>query len=453
MMSKALCRVSDFAEKQGLLPRGSRVLVCISGGADSVALLHMLLSLVREREMTLFACHYNHSLRGPESDGDEAFVRSLCRRLEVPLEVGSGDVAARARERGLGIEECAREMRYEFFDRAAAAFGCDAIATAHNADDNLETLVFHLARGSGLKGLGGIPPRRGNIVRPLLCLTRAEIEEYLRENGLAHREDSTNASDDYARNLIRHRVLPVLRELNPRASEAALRTSLLLRKDEEFLNGMAAELIGGRDYLSAAELASCPEPVALRAVRQLGGEGMSAGHVRSVLALAAGPDPSGSVNIPGAVCRREYDRLFFERPEAAPEGFKPFTIAPGQQAEIPALGLTVTCETVTAPAEINKSFTTFLFKTASLCGIMTIRPRNTGDGIRLSPRSGRKSLKKLFIEKKIPSRRRALVPVVSDDMGVLAVYGIGSDARSFAAPGDAAIKISFNNISREKQND
>ena len=163
-----------------LLPRGRRVLCAVSGGADSMALLHMLL---RREDLTVCAAHFEHGLRGEESLRDAAFVEDWCRERSIPFLLEHGDVRAYASERGLGIEEAARELRYAFLERAADQLGCELIATAHNADDNAETMLLHLLRGSGLDGLRGIPRRRGRLVRPLLDMSRAEIERYLEENG------------------------------------------------------------------------------------------------------------------------------------------------------------------------------------------------------------------------------------------------------------------------------
>ena len=224
------------------LPSG-RVLCAVSGGADSVCLLHSCLRLTHGGDTTVCAAHYNHCLRGGESDRDERFVRSLCASLGVELRVGRGDVAAYAREHGMGTEEAARELRYAFLEEAADELGCGYILTAHNADDNAETMLMALVRGSGPRGLAGIPPRRGRILRPMLGATRAEIEAYLAENGLEHVEDSTNECTDYTRNRIRKLCMPVLREINPRFAEAAARAGALLREDDAYLSSLAADFL------------------------------------------------------------------------------------------------------------------------------------------------------------------------------------------------------------------
>ena len=253
LMTNAL----DLCREYDMIPAGGTVLCAVSGGADSICLLHWLNTLRAVRPFTLAVAHYNHNLRGAESDRDEAFVREFvgrrCGALRVntpegerllpPVEcfVGSGDVAGEAKRMGKGVEETAREMRYAFLEQTAQRVGAAVIATAHNADDNAETLLLHLIRGSALRGLTGIPPRRGKIVRPLLTTTRREIGEYLRVYSVPHVEDSSNASDDYSRNRVRHRVLPEMEAINPWLAERMSQTIRSLRGDEEFLSGLAQE--------------------------------------------------------------------------------------------------------------------------------------------------------------------------------------------------------------------
>ena len=213
-------KVRRWCRENAMLSPGQTVVCAVSGGADSVAMLHILCSLREALGVTVSAAHFNHRLRGAESDRDEAFVRKLCDDWGVPLAAASGDAAARARETGESLEEAARNLRYTFF----ASLG-QAVATAHTADDNLETMLLNFLRGTGLTGLGGIPPKRDFLVRPILCCTRQEVLAYLDAHRLPHVEDSTNAADDCVRNRLRHNVLPLLKAENPALAETALRTA------------------------------------------------------------------------------------------------------------------------------------------------------------------------------------------------------------------------------------
>ena len=196
-----------LTREYAMLPAGGHVLCAVSGGADSVCLLHLLKGQAEAAGFSLTAAHFDHGLRGEDSRRDAAFVEQLCRDWGVPCVTGSGDVAAEARRRGAGIEETARDLRYTFLEQTADRVGAGVIATAHNADDNVETLLLHLVRGSGLQGLTGIPPRRGEVVRPLLTTSRAEIMDYLEEHHIPHREDSSNSDEAFTRNRLRREIL------------------------------------------------------------------------------------------------------------------------------------------------------------------------------------------------------------------------------------------------------
>ena len=208
MTHKAL----STCEKYKLLEDGGTVLVALSGGADSTALLHFLYSVKEKYNLTILAAHLNHGIRGEEADRDERFCKILCEKYNIPFYSKTLDIPALSKQRGVSEELCGRDERYAFLGTLAEAHNA-RIATAHNADDNAETLIFNLARGSSLRGAAGIPPKRGRIIRPLIEVTRAQIEEYCAENGLDFVTDSTNLGDEYTRNKIRHHVIPVLREL------------------------------------------------------------------------------------------------------------------------------------------------------------------------------------------------------------------------------------------------
>lgn len=421
----------------GLLPRGSTVLCAVSGGADSVYLLHRL-ALLRAPfacDFTLVAAHYNHHLRGAESDRDEAFVRQFVEGLvptgsvhnwcwdhqEAPeppvrLIVGGGDVGLEAKRRKKGIEETAREMRYAFLYEAARAVGADVIATAHTADDNLETILLHLVRGSGLQGLTGIPPRQGMLVRPLLATTRREIEDYLRLYSIPHIEDSSNADEAYSRNRMRQQVVPLLEGFNPALRENSVDMIRYLRADNDYLNARASELAHQAQVteevvtIDAASIARAPDPLAVRAVRGLlamtagGATDCTAAHLEAVVRLCREDDPSAEAHLPGGVtARRVYEKLLLTDC-LDPPPLEPFAPRQGENP-IPGTGWTLRLDGDPWPG-------------------LVVRPRQVGDEIVL-PGRPRRTLKKLFIDQKIPRLERERIPVLADGDGVVAVAGLG----------------------------
>ena len=408
------------------------VLCAVSGGIDSMYLLCRL----HERDWRVVAAHFNHRLRGEESERDECFVRDFCAARDIPCVTGGGDVAAYAREHGLGTEEAARALRYAFLERTADEQGAGCIATAHTADDNAETILLNLARGSGLRGLCGIPPVRGRIVRPMLDVTRAEAERWLSERDIPHVEDSTNAGDEYARNRIRHAVVPVLRGINGGFVENTARSAALLRADEEYLCAEAAEHIRlhGTD---AAALSALAEPIAARVLRRLAGHAMSARHIAAVLHVAK---CGGVTDVSGMRVARVGGSLVFGVAEAVvlPER----ELTEGETA-LPEAGLLLRLGHGTAEA-VHRPFTTFFFSSDKICGKLFVTARRGGDRLRPLGRGCTKTLKQLFLEAGIEAGRRDAWPVLRDERGVLAVYGLAVDERVCARAGEPdAIKIEF----------
>lgn len=439
--------IRETVQREKLLFGADTVVCALSGGADSVCLAHAMLTLAPEWGVKVECAHFNHLLRGAESERDEAFVREWCEARGVKLSVERGDAAAYAAEKHLSIETAARELRYAFFNRLGDAK--TRIATAHQADDQAETLLLHLARGSGLKGLCGIPPVRGRFIRPLLDVTRDEVLDYLTRNGLDHVEDSTNALDAAARNRLRHAVLPVLKELNPDFSRTVGRTVRLLREDEAALDEMAAELLIHTDdglRLSATALISSPKPLASRAVRLAAAEWdcfPAETHVRQVLALAESRNPSAAVPLPGGLtAARRYDEIAIE-PASELQGFAERTLAFGAWTEIPELDVQIWYGDPSECGKIYGKFTTWFFKKERICGNITVRPRAAGDLLRLPGRPG-KTLKKWMNENRIPAKQRGRLPVFADGAGVLAALGVGADVRAGTEPAsaDAVIIVS-----------
>ena len=422
-----LNKLQSFIRQYGMVAPGDHVICALSGGADSVALLFGLYLLREKMQFRLSATHFNHHLRGEESDEDEAFVRDFCQCYDIPLFCGG--IRVQSGEKGL--EAAAREARYAFFATLPGK-----IATAHTADDNAETVLMHLVRGTGLKGLGAIAPIRGNLIRPMLTVTRQEVVAFLEEWSLPHREDSSNKSDDFLRNRLRHHVMPLLARENPRLAQNLSAMALRLREDEDALSAMIPQ----GETLSVSFLRQCPPALRKRALerflKQCGVREPEAAHIEQAEGLVFSDRPSAQARFPGGVTiSRNYDTL---GPLEAPSPLEPRELPCPGSLFLPESGLRITAESCDAPLLTTDSFT------VSPVGTILLRNRQSGDTIRLH--GGTKSLKKLFSDRKIPAFRRDLIPVLADEKGVLAVYGFGANLDR-AGPG---VRITF---SKEPQHD
>ena len=415
-----LNKLLEFIRRYGLISPGDRVICAVSGGADSVALLFAMYLLRERLDITLEAAHFNHRLRGEESDADEAFVKELCGRYDIPLHLGAGRILPGKK----GLEAAAREARYAFLRSLPGK-----IATAHTADDNAETVLLHLVRGTGLKGLGGISPMNGNVIRPMLTVTRREVEAFLSEHALPHREDSTNATDLFLRNRIRRNVRPLLLQENPSLAENLSDMALGLREDEDYLSQMAGETLPG-----VTELREMHPALRARALeRFLKENGVSEPekrHIALLEQLVFSDKPSARADLPGGITvARRYDTLEVLG-EAQPLSER---VLEGI-LELPKLGLRVVCAEADTIVNTPDTFTVVP------AGKIVVRSRLPGDRIRLS--GGTKSLKKLFIDRKIPAAQRLRIPVIADEEGILGVWGIGAD-RHRAAKELPAVTIRF----------
>ncbi len=261
----------ETVKKYNMLQKGDRVVVGLSGGADSCALLYFLVSLRSELSLTVYACHINHGLRGEDADSDEKYCRRLCQSLGIELFVLHADIKKLSSEQGIGTEQCGRNVRYSFFTARAEELHAK-IATAHTASDNAETVLFNLTRGSGIRGICGIPPVRDNIIRPLIECTRDEIEEYCKKNNLGYVTDKTNFERDYNRNKLRLDVMPVLRQINPSVEQTISAFCERMRETELFISECAEKLLINahtENGYEAEKLKNASPPVFAAAVKIL----------------------------------------------------------------------------------------------------------------------------------------------------------------------------------------
>lgn len=429
-------RVLDFCRTQELLCPGSQVICALSGGADSMALLWCLYLLRDKLELRISAAHFNHGLRNEESDRDESFVRDFCRGLDIPIHIGKGAV----RPCGRGLEDAARRARYQFLE----SLDPDAlIATAHTADDNAETLLLHLLRGSGLKGLGGIAPRRGRLIRPMLLETRQAVDAFLQEWNIPHVEDSSNREADFLRNRLRQQIMPILRRENPRFCPNVSRTAFGLRQDEDCLAGLAREAAqrlyrnGGLDCQGLRQLHPAIRHRVLAQYLQIWGvREPEAIHIQSAASLLESTNPSARIHLPGGVIlSRQYDLLV---PCAS---LPPLTPAPLRVPGITIIpGWRIHCKVQEKiPEIVNTPFTFGISCDRIELSCLTLRSRLPGDRLRIA--AGHKSLKRLLIDRKIPASLRETLPVIVCGEQILAATGVGVHLDYAAQPGAPALMI------------
>lgn len=421
-------KIKAAIEQYNMLQCGETVCCALSGGADSVALLLALLELSPPLGVKVTAVHINHMLRGTESDRDETFCRSLCGRLGVPLTVFRKDAAAFSHSLGASVETGAREMRYGIFSQISA----DRIATAHNLNDNAETVLFRMARGTGLRGLTGIPPVRGKIIRPLLFCTRVEIEAFLAEKGQDFVTDSTNLSDGYSRNRIRHRIMPEMTSVHEAFPKCITAMTVSLAEDEDFLSKEA-------ERQKNCDLRELHPAVGKRIIINLLRSHKlktSAEKVSEIWRTALGTEAKGAVKISldggyYAVCRKGRVRIV---PEKTRCEHPPEAIIIDGEGEYPFFGdktVIITKETdenMNAEDIVNKKLT---FQYADYDKILNgaiLRNRLRSDRIKPAGSAHTREIRKLLQEKLSPEDREVSA-VIADEKGVVWAEHIGFDER------------------------
>ena len=428
-------KVQFTIEKYGMIQSGDHVVAALSGGADSVCLLHLLNDLQKEMNFTLSACHVNHQLRGEESERDREFCEKLCAKLEISLQVFCVDVRGESLRTKESEETCARCLRYEVFDRLEGK-----VATAHTADDSMETTLWNLMRGTALKGLCGIAPTRGKYVRPLIDCTAQEVRMYCRTQHWCYEIDSTNDSDDYTRNRIRHQLVPLLQSENPQIAKTVRRMQEALLTDEKFLENEtcraldSAKLNGG---FSCEKLNELPQSLRRRAVAEiLKQHGTAVEYARLCAVEKMLSDGRGKLSVDGnrnVSVKNGVLSVNVEEREASPFEF-PAVIGEWMPVSgTKKVKLTVIDEeNVINSKKVNQKILKKYMDYDKIAHGLVIRSRKNGDCVRLASNPMTKSLKKLFNEKKIPLSQRSRLTVLADVNGILWVEGFGCDQRCCA---------------------
>lgn len=442
-------RVEMFAREHGMLEPGSRVVAGVSGGPDSLCLLDILCDMRREWRLEISAVHVHHGLRGGSADGDEAFVKKFCGERQVPCQVYHEQVERLARESKKSVEEAGRDIRYLRFEQWRSQWGGDCVAVAHHRDDQAETVLFQLARGSSLKGAGGIRPVNGRIIRPLLCVSRREIERYLADRGILWREDETNREMDFTRNCIRQQILPLLENRVNRGAAAHLAAAALeFQEAEAYAADMEKHLYPQYVKESGAgrmvserllgETAFMERRILYRALREAAGSArdLSADHVRILADILSGPCGRRADLPCGVKAWKEAGRLVVlaaDREEAGKTVSGeciPLT-APGTFfVEGGCLTLRILQEnSVNFP---RKKYTKWL-DCDRITDSLVLRRRRPGDRITIDAAGHHKKLKDFLIDRKVPRHKRDSLWLVADGSEVLWVIGERTGAACQAA--------------------
>ena len=439
-----LKKVRDYMREHEMTAPGDAVIVALSGGADSVCLLTVLKQLATP-EFLLRAVHVHHGIRGAEADRDEAFAQKLCESLSVPLCVAYCHVPAYAAEHGLSEEEAGRILRYQVLEKEAGKWEQELpagsrvkIALAHHRDDNAETILHHLLRGSGLTGLAGIRPVQGRRIRPLLCVGREEIRAYLEAGHISWCEDSTNQSPDYTRNRIRSQVLPLLKTaVNEQAEEHILQAGQIIGQADAYLRQQAEEIwqeavCGREEDLAAIPLtafARQPEILKTYLIRHMldqlhpGWKDIGSRHFTAIAELAGKPVGS-RLDLPGGLMARTgYETLEIVRKTERGVSVKTESGADGEihgRQTVPELHMTVFSRQ--KDQEIPKNQYTKWFDYDKIKGTLSVRTRRTGDYLIL-PSGGSKTIARYMIDEKIPKEKREQILLLAEGSHVLWVVG------------------------------
>ena len=418
--------VRKTIKKNKLIENGDTVVCAVSGGADSICLLRVILSLKKEYNLSVYVANVNHLIRGEESDRDSSFVKAVCRAADVKCFYREYDVRKISKERKIGDEECGRILRYEFFQEVADLLGGAKIATAHNLNDNAETVIFRMARGSSAQGLSGISYKRDNIIRPLLDVSREKIEKYLLANSIKWCEDSTNKECIYTRNKIRLLVMPLLKEISACADEKIVNAAQMVSDDNEYLNEVAyneSKKCVFDEYLLIDKLLNLPLPLQRRITANIltkwGAQEITYDKIESFLEFIT-KDSGKQFDINSDLFAvKEYQRVNLCKREEANDFSATLRIGETISHDI----WTLTAEIANYPVK-RKNNDIAVFDADKLSPPFKVRYRKAGDKISLKGMKGTKKLSDVFSDAKIEYHLRNTIPIVEKNTEILYIGGL-----------------------------
>lgn len=431
--NKTIQKVKKTIIKNNLVSEKDRVLIGLSGGADSVFLLYVLKTISEEFGFEIGACHIEHGIRGSESVHDMEFSEKLCKDLGIPFYAKQFDVPAVSRDQKISVETAARNVRYSYFEEVSKKDGFNLIATAHHRDDKVETILMNIIRGCSLRGYAGIEYKNGSVIRPLLDISKSEILTFCKENNIEYCVDSTNEDTEYTRNRIRHILLPKLKETNPSFEESLLRQSEIFTCEDEFLN-IEADKFPVDDGIDLSKFSSLHKAIARRVIYKYIGNikgsrnDISYTDIENALSICTSGKTGSRCHISGSLEGVVSYGKFFIREKVKDLSFE-YEISLGETIEIKEAGV-----------KIMLASTGGNFKISAVDKVV-IRSRRDGDLFYPVGMNGSKKVKDYLIDKKIPADKRMKIPILTVNEKIASIVGMRNDRRFFCPEGTCNLII------------
>ena len=431
--NKTIQKVKKTIIKNNLISEKDRVLIGLSGGADSVFLLYALKTISEEFGFEIGACHIEHGIRGSESVHDMEFSEKLCKDLGIPFYAKQFDVPAVSRDQKISVETAARNVRYSYFEEVSKKDGFNLIATAHHRDDKVETILMNIIRGCSLRGYAGIEYKNGSVIRPLLDISKSEILTFCQENNIEYCVDSTNEDTEYTRNRIRHILLPKLKETNPSFEESLLRQSEIFNCEDEFLN-IEADKFPVDDGIDLSKFSSLHKAIARRVIYKYIGNikgsrnDISYTDIENALSICTSGKTGSRCHISGSLEGVVSYGKFFIREKVKDLSFE-YEISLGETIEIKEAGVKITLASTGGNFKISAG------------DKVVIRSRRDGDVFYPVGMNGSKKVKDYLIDKKIPADKRMKIPILTVNEKIASIVGMRNDRRFFCPEGTCNLII------------